>query len=234
MQLSEILNVARGRYGLDRFGDEDPLLNDVILTDLANEKHRWLAAETLCYRATKTHDLPVMANGLSTVGLDCLVIQPVEPMNVRVNYDGAWQRLEHCEQEELIRCHGPLENEPAGTPRYYYHRLGTSLDNQRIIEVFPGVAAQVDGGFKIDCYVYPSLMSADTATPAISPAEHTRLIPAICWGMAEVQFSRGQASAALVSYWEAQARQAAAELKRVIDANRRTQPRQVLYSDPYG
>lgn len=73
-------------------------------------------------------------------------------------------------------------------------------------------------------WVYPPELSADTDRPALDASEHDRLIPAICWGMAELERSRGRQDAP-VEYWQAQAADKALELFEVIRRGTREAPR---------
>jgi hypothetical protein len=71
---------------------------------------------------------------------------------------------------------------------------------------------------------YPADLSADTDRPALDTSEHDRLIPAICWGMAELERSRGRGDAP-VEYWQAQAADKALELFEIIRRGTREAPR---------
>jgi hypothetical protein len=73
-------------------------------------------------------------------------------------------------------------------------------------------------------WVYPSELIADSDRPALDSSEHDRLIPAICWGMAELERSRGRGDAP-VEYWQAQAADKALELFEVIRRGTREAPR---------
>lgn len=71
---------------------------------------------------------------------------------------------------------------------------------------------------------YPVDLEADDDRPALDASEHDRLIPAICWGMAELEQSRGRADAP-VAYWQAQAQDKALELFEIIRRGTREAPR---------
>jgi len=73
-------------------------------------------------------------------------------------------------------------------------------------------------------WVYPSELSADTDRPPLDASEHDRLIPAICWGMAELDRSRGRQDAP-VEYWQGQAADKALELFETIRRGTREAPR---------
>lgn len=73
-------------------------------------------------------------------------------------------------------------------------------------------------------WVYPPELTGDTDRPALDASEHDRLIPAICWGMAELERSRGRGESP-VEYWQAQAADKALELFEIIRRGTREAPR---------
>jgi len=73
-------------------------------------------------------------------------------------------------------------------------------------------------------WVYPAELTADSDRPALDASEHDRLIPAICWGMAELDRSRGRQDAP-VEYWQGQAADKALELFETIRRGTREAPR---------
>lgn len=66
-------------------------------------------------------------------------------------------------------------------------------------------------------WVYPATLSADSDRPPLPVSEHDRLIPAICWGMAQLDRTRGRADAP-VEMWE---KAAYAEAMELFEIHRR-------------
>lgn len=201
------------------------------MNDIFNDAHRWMAAETLCYRQKQLYTLPLGVSGRSTVALDCSIIEIVN-YTVQAKIGGVWRSLDYCDESELVADHGPLNEVPNSDPECYYLRLGDALDQQRILEAFPGATAAVANGLELHAYVYPSLFTQDTDTPALGPAEHTRLISVMCWLMAELERSRNRPDAP-VDHWYARAQEDAEKLRAIIDENRRNSPRRVRYTEDW-
>lgn len=68
-------------------------------------------------------------------------------------------------------------------------------------------------------WLYPATLSADSDRPPLPVSEHDRLIPAICWGMAQLDKSRGRSDAGeLAAMWE---KMAYAEAMELFEIHRR-------------
>lgn len=231
MKLSTIRMQALTRYGntAARYGTEDELFPRAVMHDLINEAHRWLAEQTLCYRLRDEYDLPLGSGGKSSVALDCNVIC-LDDFTLRIQYGGTWRTLEYVDEEELYDTFDALEQTSNGVPQYYYLRMGSAIDAQQYLELYPGSDTAVTSGVRVEAYIYPALMSAETDSPALQPGYHPKLIPAICWKMAEMDLSRGVRDAPVL-YWKGEAQQAAQELKDLIDLAKRPEPRRVRHID---
>jgi hypothetical protein len=225
MDLAGLRRSARARYGLEYSGAEDAVFTGPLLNELINEAHRELAAASLCYRQTQLYDLPLGAGGVSTVALECNVIE-IDPRSVRVRAGGRWRRVGRVEEAQALYDRGPLRETANGAPSLFYLRTGDALDAHRVLEFAPGARAATPGGVELAAYIYPAPMSEDSHAPALQPAEHTKLLPFICWKMAEHEAGRGRRDAP-VGYWRSRAEEAATELKRLIERFRRPGPREV-------
>lgn len=218
MNLTTLRQRVKGRYGLPQSATEDALFTDDVLDAIINERHRWLAEEARCYRQTVTKDLAAgsASTGLSTVYTGCNVIVHLDH-TVRVLQDGEYQPLTYATEEEIVTAYGPLRGYDLSFPTLFFYRVGTALDQQRVVECFPGASSAVTNGFQIDAYVYPKLLTNDAHAPAMQPAESDALISAVIWGMAELEMNRGTRpdAATLVAYWEKRAKEAARTLRRV-------------------
>lgn len=234
MQLSTLRKQALARYGntAGRYGTEDELFPRAVMHDLINEAHRWLAEQTLCYRLRDEYDLPLGSGGKSSIALDCNVIC-LDDFTLRIQYQSTWRTLQYADEEQLYQHFDAFEQSSNGTPLYYYLRMGSAIDAQQYLELYPGSDTAVTAGVRVEAYIYPALMSAEDSSPALQPGQHSKLIPAVCWKMAEMDLSRGVRDAP-VAYWEAQAYRAMQELKELIDLAKRPEPRRIREVDDYG
>lgn len=228
MDLSMLRQVAKGRYGLDRSTGEDSLFTNPVLNDLINEKHRWFASVALCYY--KHNFSTALVSGQSGYAGDPSVIE-IDPKTVRVqSATNTYAPLPLRLYSSLVSEWGALEGKATGLPTCFWMRAGGSgdtNDQSRVIEVYPVPgASQVGASFKLwyGGWHYPVDLAADTDRPLLPAHEHDRLIPAICWGMAELERSRGRGDAP-VEYWQAQAQDKALELFEIIRRGTREAPR---------
>lgn len=209
MTLTEIRQIAKGRYGLARTATEDALFTDTVLTDLVNEAHRWLAREAwLYYESDRTETL---VNAQRRYALDSDVIR-LDPATVRINFGGSYAVLAHRLQGSLMQQYGALESTADGTPVAFFLAGGElTNDEGTVVTLYP--APNGAGTLLYAAWVYPAALANDSDRPPFQASEHDRLIPAVCWKMAELDRSRGRAEAP-VEYWAQMAVQAKDELLR--------------------
>lgn len=233
MTLAQLRKRALGRYGLTGayLGAEDSLFPLPLVADVLNEKHRALAEWTRCYRETQTYTIPVSSSGLSTVSLNCNLIEIV-PGTVRAYQGSVWGDLLPQAEYAQRGTYGPFEQLSTGTALYYYPRVGSAVGGQRVLELAPGVTTAITNGLKLDAYVYPGNLTAETDAPALQVAEHPVLLKLCCWALAEIELSRGRADAPL-AYWQAEAMREAEELRRVIDGFKNPGYRRVVYDEAW-
>lgn len=213
MNLGQMIQTARGRYGDSRYAVESELLPHPVMVDLANEAHRWLAEEVRCYRQKQEYNLPLGADGLSTVSLQCNVIAPVK-RSLRIKVGSDWRAVELISEDEAWSRYELFDNLANATPVAGFMRLGTAFDAQRVLELVPGSDTAVTSGVRTWADIYPARMTEDTHVPALQPAEHDRLIPVMCWKMAERVRESGRPADPL--YWQRLAFQAATDLRRIM------------------
>lgn len=219
MNLDTTRQYAKGQYGLPQSSAEDALFTNAVLNAIINRKHRWIAERTRCYRKSVTKDLPIgdTATGLSTVNLGCNVIVSL-PYTVRASVGGEWTDLRATTEEELVTAFGALRGVDLADSWAYFFRIGEQKDAHRIVEVFPGATAAVTNGFQLHAYIYPEAMTNDSHAPGVQVAEADILVPATCWGMAEVELSRGTRADAstVLAYWKTETEKKVRELAAVI------------------
>lgn len=227
--LKDLRRLCLGQYGnlAGRFGDEDAEFPMALLADWLNDEHRQLARATWLYRETQTYNLPVASGGVSTVNLDCNIIVIV-PDQVRALIGGVWRLLYPTEEDRELHASGPFEEWDSSEPTRYFLRTGAALDAHRQMVILPGATTAVTNGVKVDAYIYPALMTAETHAPAMQPAEQSALIYRVNKRMAESQLAKGvQSAGGLASYFGAEAARQEAELKEVLGLSRRTGPRRI-------
>lgn len=207
MQLSEIRQVVKGRYGLDRSTTADALFTDAVLNDLINEAHRTLARKAWLYKDTDRNE--TLVGGTKRYALDTDVIR-IDPTTMRIVVSGTYTTLLHRNEGSLRFDAGPLESVSSGTPAYWWWEQGElTNDEQVVVQLHPTPSAA--GTLYYSAWVYPADLSADADRPKFSALEHDRLVPVTCWKMAEVERSRGRDDAP-VEYWAQAAAQAIDEL----------------------
>ena len=229
--LAALRQICRARYGGSRWNDEDALWNQVVLNDCVNEAHRDLAQRLLVYRQTQTYNITA-SDGI--VELDCNVIE-ILPNTVEISLSSHWRRLTHVPEERLLYGYGSFREITDTDPWAYWLQAGDTFEQHRLLRLFPEPQTTVSSGLKLDAFIYPADMTADTHTPALQPAEHRHLIPLVCLRMAELDLSRGRQDAP-VAYWRQQAEEALTTLKRTLTRFRRPGPRMIRptrYHDYY-
>lgn len=230
MDLATLRRTILGRYGRSPYAGEDELFPREQMHYLINAAHRTLAERALCYRQTQTYTLPAASGGVSTVSLDCNVIEII-PDRCRFLNGSTWVTLSAVDESDVVRTQGAIDSAGTGTPIAYWLQRGEALDAVVQALVYPGIASQVSNGFKCDVYVYPSLMSAETDTPAIQPAEHPAIVALCCAELARTDASRGRPDAP-VQMWEAEARRALDTLSGRV--RRQTRPARRTIRMPAG
>ena len=230
MNLMTLRQYAKGQYGLPQNTTADALFTDAVLNAIINRKHCWIAERTRCYRKSVTKDLPIgdTATGLSTVNLGCNIIVSL-PYTIRASVGGEWTELKATTEEELITAYGALRGVDLASSWAYFFRIGDQKDAHRVVEVFPGATAAVTNGFQLHAYIYPEAMTNDSHAPGIQVAETDILVPATCWGMAEVELSRGTRPDAqtVLAYWRGETEKRVRELKALIDETKSAVGREI-------
>lgn len=219
MTLANIRQLARGRYGLEYSASEDQLFSNTFLDKIVNEKHHWFAGVTECYydpsvslsnQAAPSVNVPaVYSLGVNVIRADERTFQ----YKTNAGAASTWVRLPHRHHYSLLEQHGPFEVLAQGTPTGFYLHAGATDGAGRRVTLVPSPSAAFD--LKFSAWVYPGEMTSDSDQPELQDAEVYRLIPAICWGMAEFEASRGRPDAP-VAMWLDRAMQEAIELQRII------------------
>ena len=231
MNIGEMMKRGLGLYGRDRFGSEDEQFNRAILVDLINKEHRDLAARTYCYYQRHTENVPVGSAGLSTIALDCNVIE-IDAYSVRYLNGSNWDELTYVSEEHILRAWGPYENEPSGTPHSFFLRTGATVDQNRILELYPGASAAVSNGVRFGAYIYPQALTADTDGVGIQPGEHYGFLNCLCRAMAQLDLnSGGDGAAERLAYWERKAEDWIGSFGLIIRRNRQNDTRKIRYLD---
>lgn len=219
--------VCQARYGLSIFGEEDAFFNRVLMLDLVNEAHRWLAEAARCYWAELTADVTA---DTGWVPCDCNVIEVDTTQPVRW-YDGAqWRALSQVlEPDQFLAAHGPREEVDSGDPARYWTRLGAYQDAHRVIELWPTPDTTLVAGVKYAAWVYPGEITGDAQTFALQPAEHHRIVNAVLWKMALADRARGNTQAPNPDSFYQLALSDAQELKRILSHAHRGGTRRVRH-----
>lgn len=228
MDLQTIRATALRRYGLDG-SVEDDLFNNTVMKEIINEKHKWFAGTTLCYQ----EEIEVVGTSLINnndqwyLVLDDDVIE-ILPLSLRVIDGSTWRRVVPRYYHSLLQQYTTLESVARGVPTSFYVRPGIAAASNRMLGLLPGpnttIAALATEAFRYLAYVYPPDLSSDTDAPPLPSNEHHRLIPAVCWGMAELEATRGRTDAP-VQLWLDRAVAAAEELAEIIRRGTRELPR---------
>lgn len=228
MDLTTLIQTSKGLYGLEKTATQDGLFTDSVMTDMVNLAHQSFASvarpyyktlrTTLPLGTTATEDNPDVT-GTSVVTLDPTVIE-VDVYSVRVGTSGlaSWRGLPFKPMKEILKAatDGAIENTPLNsTPTHFFLRPGAADNAGRVLEIYPGLSAQVTNGVKYNAWVYPPDLGLPTDKPELQPAEHYRLLPWICWQMALLERSRGRDNAP-VAEWYAVAMDVAVELYNIL------------------
>jgi hypothetical protein len=219
------------RYGSlsGRFGAEDAEFPMPVMADFINDAHRKVAERTRCYRTAFTENLPLGSGGKSTVSLDCNIIDIV-PESVEISYASEWRSLANESQHTLTTCLGPLRQLSNGTPQWYFTRVGSALDAQRVMEIVPGSDTAVTSGVRFEAYIYPALLTAETHAFALQPAENEPVLYGVCRRMAEVQLAKGRQDAVrLVQYFGGKEDEEIRRLSAIIAEAKHPGNREIRY-----
>lgn len=218
MNLETLRKTVKGWYGREFSTDPDLLYPDDLLNQMINDAHRRVAEYTGCYTRRGVYDLPLGADGVSTVSLACDVIR-VDPEKVRAKISGTWVQLAFYHDEDEVAGDygvGLLDESDNGTPQCFFFQLGYQFEAQRQIVFYPGSDTLVSSGVRTRETLYPALMSSNTHVPALPPAEHTRLIYPTLLRMAELEQSAGRVNPALLARLEMAAQKDMDELKMIM------------------
>lgn len=231
MNLSVLRKRAKGLYGL-AYADtpEDPFFTTSHMTDLVNAAHFELAKAALCYRQRQVYNLPVASSGRSSVSLACNVIEVREragESGVAGLIGGQWRDIKRILESEANRQFGIARLRASGEPTHYYTHLSDAVDSVRIMELVSPAAVAVTSGLEVDCYIYPTAMSADTDAPAIQLAEHELLLPGVVKRMCLADIGRNRD--APLDLWERRAYEAGMELRALCERFESGGVREVIY-----
>ncbi|MGV3720082.1 MAG: hypothetical protein ACO1SX_04150 [Actinomycetota bacterium] len=228
MNLTTLIQTAKGQYGLAREATEDGLFTDAVMKDAVNGAHKEFAAVARCYYGTITRDLTV-----DTVlhALDDAVIEPdIYTFRTRTGAAGAWTTLTFKQKRTLTKDHGAPESWVAGSPTHFFLNPGSSTGNAKQLGIYPAPnTTYINTGasnLKYDAWVYPPDLTLTTDSPVLSEHEHWRLIPWLCHRMALIELSRGRPGAGeLVQGWYALALDVAEELREIYRRGMEEPPR---------
>lgn len=225
--LTQVRQIARGMYGLEYSSTEDQLYSDPFLNKLVNKAHHWFAGVTGCYWNDALSQ--ALTTSQASYALSGLVIEP-NVRSFRLKVSTTYTRLPVRAYESLLEQYGALEGIAAGTPLYVYLRPGTANAAVQKFELYPPPNAAngtANGTVYYAATVYPSELTSDSDTFPLDDPNLYRLIPAICWEMANFDASRGRPDAP-VNLWAQKALAEAVELQRIIRMSTREWRRTAL------
>jgi hypothetical protein len=143
MDLTTLIQTAKGQYGLAREATEDGLFTDAVMMDAVNGAHKEFAAVARCYYGSLAGTLAV---GQTTYALDATVIEPdIYTFRSRAGAAGAWTVLTFRQKRTLVKDHGAPEGWASGSPTHFFLNPGNTAGNAKLVNVYPlPSAAYVD------------------------------------------------------------------------------------------
>lgn len=206
MTLAQLRRYALNKFGILAWEEEHPILNFGLVKDAINDAHRWFAHRTRCYYDNDRTEAVTSGAG-ARYALDSDIFL-VNPASVRINVGGTYTQLTHRRLGSIVADSGPLEGIAAATPTFFLLEMGGESNDEpvaiRLVPAPNGNATLYYGGWH-----YGAELSAETDRPKLPEAEHHRLLPAICWRLAEALNQAGEA--ADPAYWKAEAERMADE-----------------------
>jgi hypothetical protein len=232
MTLAELRMACRGQYLGIFDNNEDAVFTNALLNQWLNDAHCELAYTAKLYRATKTLNVSLGANGYSWAGLPADVIEVI-PNTVRWTDGGQWYELEYRDEQSLLAGSAPLDGLTNATPRYYFLRAGAEAGQQRAIYLAPGSRTAYANSLRVGCWIYPDPMTDDGEnTPAFQPAEHQWLVRQVTLKMAEMDANRGRGNATL-ELQRLLASDAETKMREAQQQGRRPGPMRVAYEEDW-
>jgi len=135
MNLTTLIQTAKGQYGLAREATEDGLFTDAVMKDAVNGAHKEFAAVGRCYYGTLSSALVV---GQVPYALDATVIEPdVYSFRSRAGAGGEWTVLTFKQKRTLIKDHGAAEGWVNGSPANFFLNPGSTAGNAKLVNAYP-------------------------------------------------------------------------------------------------
>lgn len=226
MQLQDVRQIARGQYGLEYSTSEDLLYTNPLLDAQINAAYSWLVGVARpLYNADLTVSITVPGAGVRAVyTLDPKVIEPDLPTFWTFNAVGSvYKALAHRYYRScMVSYAGPNEAVTAGTPTAYSLDGGNANAALKKVTLWPRPVAALT--LHYGAWVYPAKLVNDTDVLEMEDADVYRLIPAVCWKMAEFDLSRGRGDAP-AGVWADRAWKEAMEFQRLMRFGVREAPR---------
>jgi hypothetical protein len=206
--VAELIQIAKGQYGLERSATEDDLFTDEVMTDFFNAAHKTFAALGRPYLGqvdlSLTEDTILYALPEKVIEVDVYTVR-VRTGTGGADGAGAWTELPFTYRRSLIQKHGAPESWASGTPESFFLMPGSTVNETKRIGIYKPPDSTYLGSpagtlnLRLDAWIYPEeLTTADT--PIFPEHEHYRLIPGICRRMAELHRSRGNLNAPVEMY----------------------------------
>lgn len=205
MTLAQLRRLALGRFGVLSWEEEHPILNFGLVKDCVNDAHRWFAHRTRCYYDNDRSESISIGTARYALDSDIFLLNPA---SIRINIGGTYTQLSHRMLGSLVTDLGPLEGVANASPTFFVLEAGgENNDEPVVIRLVPtpnATATLYYGGWH-----YGAELSAESDRPKLPEAEHHRLIPAICWRLAEALNQAGEK--ADPGYWLQEAEKLADE-----------------------
>lgn len=203
--VATLIQMSKGRYGLERTTTEDVLFTDAVMIDILNSGHNWFAEVARPYES-KALTVSI-ASGTSQYALDGSVIEP-DIYNVVVYNGTTYTRVPFRKKVSLLESGGAFQSIAAAPPTSFYLRSGASAGAMLYLELYPKPNFTQAGGLIYDAWVYPARLAATSDNLPLNDGQIDKLIPAVCWQMALLEQARGRGDAP-VETWHALALQQA-------------------------
>lgn len=181
-------------------------------------------------------EITLNLSGSSAVHALSARVNRIEDGTVRIDYDGSGSystEPELISEAELRASAGPLENEPASCPEYYYLARGVAADAMLNLVLYPRSDTARTNGIKFWAQVTPTAISALSDTLPVQQREERFLIPGICLALAEVEATRDPSRMGSVALWEGRWERAKTEYLDQVEDGLRGGSRRILCTDPY-
>jgi len=139
VNLTTLIQTAKGQYGLAREATEDGLFTDAVMKDAVNGAHKEFAAVARCYYATLATELVAAQVAYA---LDPTVVEPdIYTIRSRAGNAGDWTMLTFKQKRTLNKDHGAPESWVAGAPSHFFLSPGSTAGSAKLVSVYPPPAA---------------------------------------------------------------------------------------------